>query len=201
MPPSAPSTPRRRLAFAMAQSQGGLITARQAAAIGWRKQHLTYHVAAGNLERVGRGLYRLTDVPPSPFDDLLRVTLVARTRADIPVATVSHASALLVHRLGETMPSHVHVTVPPRSRRTFGRGVRVHRARLAPGEVTVSDGVRVTTPLRTLADLARDESFPAEQVRAAVHDALSGGMVRAKDVRARIEQLSIPARRRKAVLV
>jgi hypothetical protein len=46
------------------------------------------------------------------------------------------------------------VTVPARGGRARRRGIRVHRARLGPDDVTVLDGIPVTTPARTLVDLA-----------------------------------------------
>jgi very-short-patch-repair endonuclease len=42
------------------------------------------------------------------------------------------------------------VTAPRRSR----HGIQVHRARLAPDEITVENGIPATTPARTLVDLA-----------------------------------------------
>ena len=39
--------------LAAARPQGGYVTARQAAAAGFAASHLSYHLRAGNLERVG----------------------------------------------------------------------------------------------------------------------------------------------------
>jgi very-short-patch-repair endonuclease len=46
------------------------------------------------------------------------------------------------------------VTVPPRGQRSAS-GLIVHRARLAPGEITEVNGLQVTSPVRTAYDLAR----------------------------------------------
>lgn len=191
--------PPRRTASVLAQPQGGLLTARQAGSLGWRKQHLRYHVVAGNLVRIAHGLYRLPEIAPSRFDDLLRITLPAVDRSGSPIATVSHASALAVHGIGDSLPTRIHVTVPPGTRRTFAEGVVVHRARLAPSEIASVEGIRVTSPIRTLVDLARDESFPEDQLRSAVVDATTRGLLRTSDLRAQLAALAIPESRRRAM--
>jgi predicted transcriptional regulator of viral defense system len=43
----------------LARERGGYFTAKQAAKLGYDDPHLTYHAKAGNIERVGHGLYRL----------------------------------------------------------------------------------------------------------------------------------------------
>ena len=50
------------------------------------------------------------------------------------------------------------VSVPHRGQRAPA-GVLVHRARVAPGEITQVEGVRVTSPVRTAYDLARRGEF------------------------------------------
>jgi hypothetical protein len=72
-----------------------------------------------------------------------------------------------------TFPSRVplyasHVTVRGNARHR--RGIRVHRSRtLRPGHVTRRDGIPVTTPSRTLADLRR--TLPRRQFAAALREA------------------------------
>jgi len=71
-----------RLLFAIASEQGGYFTAKQARDAGYDYPHLDYHLGAGNFARVGHGLYRLTHLPPSEHDDLIRRSLWSRNRAD-----------------------------------------------------------------------------------------------------------------------
>ena len=54
----------RRALHAVATTQGGYFTAKQASEAGYGNRHLDYHAKAGNFERVGRGLYRLPLIPP-----------------------------------------------------------------------------------------------------------------------------------------
>jgi hypothetical protein len=80
--------------YALAATQGGYFTAKQAAAAGYDYSHLAYHLEAGNFERASHGLYRLPTIPTGEHDDLIRLSLWSRDRQDEPQAVVSHASAL-----------------------------------------------------------------------------------------------------------
>src|SRR4051794_31928525 len=106
-----------RVLFAMAVQQGGYFTARQARDAGYDYPHLDYHVTAGNFQRVGHGLYRFPELPPHEHDDLIRLSLWSRNRADEPQAVVSHQSALVLHELSELLPATIHLTVPPSFRK------------------------------------------------------------------------------------
>jgi predicted transcriptional regulator of viral defense system len=90
-----------RQLFAVAAEQGGYFTAKQARPAGYGYPHLDYHVSCGNFVRVGHGLYRLPELPPSEQDDLIRLTRWRRNREDEPQAVVSHESALVVHHMSQ----------------------------------------------------------------------------------------------------
>jgi very-short-patch-repair endonuclease len=105
---------------------------------------------AGRLHRVGHGLYSTTARP----DDLL----VANR-----FGTLSHLTAAALLQLDLLEPPSLHVTAP-NHRRSPPRWVKVHRARLAPGEVIVRDGLSLTSPLRTMVDCARWLPPPAAEV-------------------------------------
>lgn len=66
---------------------GRLLHCEQADALGYERRRLAYHVAAGNFERVERGLYRLPSLPLSEHDDLVRATFWSRDLSDTPQAT------------------------------------------------------------------------------------------------------------------
>jgi hypothetical protein len=59
----------------------------------------------------------------------------------------------------------VDVSIPGRAGRARRKGIRIHRARLRPGEVGLVDGIPVTSPARTLIDFA-DVSSRRELERA-----------------------------------
>jgi predicted transcriptional regulator of viral defense system len=166
----------RRL-LSRALEQGGYFTAKQAQEAGYDYPHLDYHVSCGNFVRVGHGLYRLPDLPASEHDDLIRLALWSRNRQDQPQAAVSHQSALALHDLSDLLPAATHLTVPPGFRKRAPEACVLHRAVLPPSDVEERPGFRVTTPLRTLLDVARGD-VTQEQLERAVTDALDRGLVR-----------------------
>ncbi len=167
----------RRELYAGASLQGGYLTAKQAAVAGYRKQHLDYHTQVGNFERVGRGLYRIPDLPASEHDDLIRWFLWSRGRDDRPEAVISHETALRIHDLGDVLPGKVHLTVPPGFRKPCPQECILHRTRLGKAELEHHAGFAVTTPLRTLLDVAAGPA-PRDQVERAFREAVRQGLVR-----------------------
>jgi predicted transcriptional regulator of viral defense system len=161
----------------LASQQGGYFTTKQALEAGYDSPHLKYHVSMDNFERVQHGLYRLPTVPASEHDDLIRLSLWSRNQKDVPQAVVSHESALVLHDLSELLPSKTHLTVPPKFRKAAPKGCVLHKATLAPSDAEEREGFRVTTPLRTLLDVAAT-GVSQEQLDKATRTALTRGLVR-----------------------
>jgi predicted transcriptional regulator of viral defense system len=168
---------KARTLLSRALEQGGYFTAKQAKEAGYDYPHLDYHVSTGNFERVEHGLYRLSSLPVSENDDLVRLSLWSRNREDEPQAVVSHESALVLHDLAELLPDKVHLTVPPGFRKTAPKGCVLHKASVDPKEVEERAGFRVTSPTRTLLDAAVG-GISQEQLEKAVAEALTRGLVR-----------------------
>lgn len=164
--------------YELASAQGGYFTSAQARAAGYSYRLQTYHAQRGTWEKIDRGIYRLRDYPASEREDLIRLTLWSYNRAGEPQAVASHETALSIHGMSDVMPSQVHLTVPKRGfRKEPPAGVVLHRAELEPDEVEQHAGYRVTTPLRTLIDIAASP-LSQEHLNQAVHDALGRGLVR-----------------------
>jgi predicted transcriptional regulator of viral defense system len=159
---------RRRL-LAIAAIQSGYFTAAQALDAGYSYPAQGYHAKRGNWLRVDRGIYRFPEWPTGPRDDLVRWSLWSRGRA-----VVSHETALSVHELGDVDPARVHLTAPPNFRQK-NPGVVIHRADLATRDVEEHEGFRVTTPLRSLLDVAAGE-LDLDQFGQAIAEALARGM-------------------------
>ncbi|UFS59305.1 hypothetical protein [Subtercola endophyticus] len=84
---------------------------------------------------------------------------MARSRSRRPIFSYSSAAALWrFPRIGP-WPADVHITDAPESGGHSRYGVRYHRERLCESDITVSNGFLVTTPARTIIDLARRASF------------------------------------------
>lgn len=171
----------------VASEQGGYFTARQAHGCGFSRANLSHHAASGRFVRVARGLYRLKGYPSSPYEEVLRAWLSLGKDS----AVVSHESALDLLGISDVVPDEVHVTLPRtyRGRRKMP-GVRVHTANLppTPDQTMVLEGIRITSPARSIADAAAAGASP-EHILAAVRRALTRGMVTA-------EQLERVARQR-----
>jgi very-short-patch-repair endonuclease len=71
-------------------------------------------------------------------------------------AVASHITAAWIWGLLRTRPGTFHLTAPTRRHRK--ERIVVHFARFAPEEVTTVDGIPVTSPGRTVLDLAADGS-------------------------------------------
>jgi predicted transcriptional regulator of viral defense system len=79
----------------------GMLRARDLSAVGIPRGHLTRLVKRGQLERIGRGLYRLPDSEVGEHHTLAQVA------KRIPNAVVCLLSALRFHNLTTQAPSQV----------------------------------------------------------------------------------------------
>ena len=172
-----PTRAAYRELVALAQTQGGYFTAMQAAQFGHKPPHLAYHVGVGNFERAGHGIYRLPELPYAEHDDLVRLSFWSRGRDDRPQAVASHQTALAIYDLSDLLPTKNHLTVPLSFRKPAPKGVVLHRAELSKEDVREREGYFITTPLRTLVDVARDPTISLEHLITASRQALHRGIV------------------------
>lgn len=163
--------------YHIADAQGGYFTAAQARQAGYAYSQQHFHVERRNWQRIGRGLFRLRDYPPGEREDLILWSLWSRNQRGMPRAVISYDTALTVHELSDVMPARVHLTVPPGFRKQVPDGCVLHKEALAPGDVEARPAYRVTTPLRTLLDVA-GSPLSQEHLDAAVRQALERGLVR-----------------------
>jgi predicted transcriptional regulator of viral defense system len=160
----------RRALFAVAAGQSGYFTAAQARAVGYTYAAQKFHVDHGNWVRIDRGQFRLPEWPGGDHDSLVRWALWAHGKA-----VVSHETALAVHALGDVDPALVDLTVPLNFRQR-APGVRLHRSSLPTDDVVDRSGFRLTTPLRTLLDVAVG-NLDLDLLATAIGDALEAGLV------------------------
>lgn len=156
--------------YDVAERQAGYFTASQALAAGYSHASQSYHHKAGNWLRDGWGIYRLAHFPHVAGEDFVRLMLWSRDRAGVMHAVVSHASTLQAYELSDVLPHETHVIVPKRFRKKPPDGVVLHRVDLAKDDVRERDGYRITTPLRTLLDVAAS-SLSHEHLEAATSEA------------------------------
>lgn len=179
---------RQQELFELADSQRGYFSAAQASQIGFlgRVQH--YHKTVGNWLEVMRGIYRLNRYPSEPNDYYAALSLWSHSRAGITQAVVGFESALLLHELSDVLPSQTHLIVPKGFRKKPPSNVKLHTATLDKLEIQTQQGVRVTTPLRTLLDLSSSSLSP-EHLEQAVQQAISRGMVTRDKLQTAMQQL------------
>jgi predicted transcriptional regulator of viral defense system len=148
-----PAANQRDQVLKLARRRQG-VTAHELAAAGVHRQVLTRLVAAGEIERVVRGLYRLADRSPTEHHGLVMAS------AAIPQGAICLLSALQFHGLGTHVPAQVWVAIDRRARRPALkypplRVVRYSGAALTEGvESHRIEGrtVRVYGVAKTLAD-------------------------------------------------
>jgi predicted transcriptional regulator of viral defense system len=172
--------PDHEYLFAIASSQGGYFTAKQAHDAGFSVRLLQHHTDQGRFRRIHRGVYRLRDFPSAPHDEVMAALMAVGSSA-----VVSHESGLDILGLSDAIPDEIHLTVP-RTKRHSPRlpGVVVHTTTrpLARSDVVVRDGIRVTSPVRTILDVAESGVGP-EQVEAAIRDAEQRGLLTVRQLR------------------
>jgi very-short-patch-repair endonuclease len=140
---------RDRAIAAVAAHQCGVITRGQLAALGLGLGAVDHRVRTGRLHRLHRGVYAVghTALPPLARE-------LAAVMACGAEAVLSHQSAAALWGLRAHDPGEVHVTIG-RSGSQSRPGLRVHRTRsLGARDVRTRRGIPVTSPPRTLIDLA-----------------------------------------------
>jgi predicted transcriptional regulator of viral defense system len=167
--------PNREGLYQLAAEQRGHFTTAQAHDYGYSRALLTHHVGAGTLRRVHTRVYRFRDYPAEPREEVVAAWLALGSEQ----AVVSHQSALELWGLSDVIPDAVHLTVS-RSRRHFPRlpGAVVHTTTrpLRAEDVRAREGMRVTSPERTILDVAAAGVAP-EQVETAIRQANERGWV------------------------
>lgn len=133
--------------LAYMRQSGGVITRREALALGMSSTTLKTRVSTGHLIAVGFGIYTLPGVLESELT-LLRAATAALD------AVASHQSAGRLHGLDGLGATRVAVSVPVRRSNRFA-GVVVHQLTdLSVDEVVEISGIPATDPSRTIIDLA-----------------------------------------------
>ena len=178
--------PDRNGLFQLASEQRGYFTTAQARDYGYSRALLAHHAKTGTLQRVYTGVYRFRDYPSTPREEVVAAWLALGKEA----AVVSHESALELWNLSDLIPDAIHLSVP-RSRRHLPHltGVKIHTTTrsLDSDNVQNLEGIRVTTPLRTLLDVAEAGTAP-DQIRFALFQAINRGWIDRNSLRSQAAQ-------------
>ena len=193
--PGSSRTHKLQRLFELAAAQAGYFTAAQARGLGYSARSLVHHVAAGHFERVSRGFYRLVGVPADPHEDIVAAWL----RFAPHRAVVSHDTALALYDLAPSRSHEIHLTLPrehrPRNPQP-ATGVKLHTTTvpLRRDEVAKRFGVEITSPARTITDVA-DIGVDPSVVIEATGRALATGLITPNELRAAVKRRSARVRR------
>lgn len=146
--PTKGSSRREEAAIAaLAARQYGVVSRAQLAALGLGTGAIKHRIGLGRLHPLYRGVYAVG------HRSLQREAWwMAAVLAAGPDAVLSHRSAAALWGIRDTRRAVVEVTAPRKLKARAA--LEAHRVTLAADEVTVEDGISVTTPARTLFDLA-----------------------------------------------
>jgi hypothetical protein len=169
--------------YAIAESQDGYFTAKQALAAGYSDRMQTYHVQNGDWVRESRGIFRLASYPPVPEPELMVWYLWACNRVGEPQGVYSHDTALQIYSLSSWNSPKLHITVPPGFRRAAVPEVLcLHRKNVKKADIGTRYGVHVTKPIRTIVDLLNDGHAPRKYIEEALTEALQRDLILPKEI-------------------
>lgn len=164
-----------RVLAELSASQWGMVTTAQAAKHGVERLDLSRLTNAGHLERLAHGVYRDAGAPADEFEGLRAAWLAAdpsriaesRLRDFVGGIVVMGESAASLYGVGG-LPADRHELSSPTRRQTQRSEISYRRRQLGPEDVTIAQGLPVTTIERTIADLVEartDLSLVADVLR------------------------------------
>lgn len=175
---------KRKILFTTATAQFGLFTAKQAETAGYNRKHFNDQLESGEWTRETRGVFRLNNYPSSPEQEYMRWVLWSRNRADVPQGCLSHQTALYIYKLGDQMPTQIHMSVPKDFRRSAQTPsiLALHSQALKPRSTQTENGLPVTTVAKTIEDLLDEGTIEQSALEESLARALELGMITKKQI-------------------
>jgi len=156
---------RERKLAGLAAGQHGVVCVAQLYGLGFTKDEVWKRAQTGRLGRIHRGVYAVGHAGLGNEGRWLAAVLACGEGA-----VLSHRSAADLWRLLPPLRQPPHVTIPTRAGRARRPGIHLHRSPSLPAAATTTrNGIVVTTPARTIADLRRVVDGPT--LRRAVRQA------------------------------
>jgi very-short-patch-repair endonuclease len=149
---------------ALSEGQHGVVTRKQLTALGLGKSAIDARIRSGRLHRVHQGVYAVGRPTLA-----LHGRFIAAVLSCGPGAALSHFAAGVVLGVLPERGARIDVTVPGTGGRRRRKAVIIHRAALPPADVATKHGIPVTTPARTLVDLA--DVLPRRRLERALDEA------------------------------
>lgn len=161
--------PDRRLAQLLA-AQHGCVARRQLLAAGLSRTQIQTRIARGQLERAHRGVYSVIGAPDQP---LRRET--AALLACGPAAALGRMTAARMWKLIPTArdTDRIDIVMPTGSRGRSRAGIQIRQTTtLTTNDLRRNHGLPVTSPERTLIDIASLDSVGNRTLETALDEAL-----------------------------
>ncbi len=170
--------------FEVADRQQGYFTSQQAEECGYPRSNFHRFLKSGEWIREIRGIYRIARYPTQDRPELAFWTLWSRNKKGEPQGIWSHETALDIHELSDIMPAKMHLTVPQGFRRNqiIPKVLVLHYGNLVRMDIEVRQGYCVTTPLKTLIDVVKDQSISLDQIELGIQQALERGLVSKREI-------------------
>lgn len=135
----------------------GVLRAKDLGDFGIARKLLTDALKAGQLIRLGRGIYAEAAVPVSPQ------LLLAQVCKQIPLGVVCLVSALQYHKLGTQTPSEIWIAIPGHSHRPSSDYPPIHLVEFSPTAYSIGieyseykeTEIRVYSAAKTVVDCFR----------------------------------------------
>lgn len=151
--------------YELVQFQNGYFTARQAIISGYKNKNFPYYVKKGYWIPIIRGIYRLKNFPPSEEEEYTLWSLWIGFQKKNPIGVYSHITALNYYGISEVVPSKIDITLPSnyRTTRKFPKVIRIFHEKLYEEDINRIGSFSMTTPEKTLKDLAKFEMMDRDQ--------------------------------------
>jgi very-short-patch-repair endonuclease len=175
-----PTKLRSREIWSLVARQHGAIARWQLLKLGMSAQAIRHRIATRRLHRVYRGVYAVGRRELTPLGRWMAGLLACG-----PSAVLSHSSAAALWRISAERNGVIEVSVPEG---TFRRraGLLIHRRTAgSAADLTTKHNIPVTSPVRTLIDLATCMS--RDQLEAAINEADKRDRVDPETLRASLE--------------
>jgi very-short-patch-repair endonuclease len=155
---------RGRRIWVLVERQHGVVAHHQLLELGLNRSSIHWRLRSGRLHVVRRGVYAVGRPELSRHGRWMAAVLACG-----PGAALSHGSAAALWGFGSEPRGLVETSLPP-GRRCRRPGIRAHRRTAPqPGDLAEHEGIPVTSPVRTLIDLAA--GLPTAQLERAVNEA------------------------------
>jgi putative AbiEi antitoxin of type IV toxin-antitoxin system/uncharacterized protein DUF559 len=148
--------PPDRVLAELAREQHGVVSRGQLLGLGWSPDAIKRRVRTGRLHRIHPGVYAVGHTAIT-----IRGRWMAAVLASGDGAVLSHRSGTALWGIWGSGEGDTHVAVP-RKVRSQG-SIRRHFSLLPEDEVTVRDGIPVTSAARAVLDLAGDKGEAAAE--------------------------------------